>query len=153
MNMELMQCTTFWVGANLCAVNALSVQEILHYQKMTPVALTPDYVRGLMNLRGNIITVIDLRRLFGLPPLQDETTGMHLVVQTAGEAISLFVDRMSTIVEVTAEQLLPPPDTAQGAIARYIQAVSQADGHLMMLLDLDAVLDIQEREDVNGHAT
>ena len=146
MNAALMQCTTFWVGANLCAVNALDVQEILHCQKMTPVALTPDYVRGLMNLRGNIMTVIDLHRLFGLPPLQDETTGMHLVVQAEGEAISLFVDRMSTIVEVAAERLLPPPDTAQGAIARYIKAVSRVDDHLMMLLDLEAVLDIQERE-------
>ena len=146
MNTELMQCTTFWLGANLCAVNVLDVQEILHEQKMTPVALTPDYVRGLMNLRGNIITVIDLRRLFGLPPLLDETTGMHLVVQTAGEAISLFVDRMSTIVEVAADQLLPPPDTAQGAIAKFIKAVSRVDDHLMMLLDLDAVLDLQERD-------
>ena len=145
MNAELMQCMTFWVGANLCAVNALDVQEILHYQKITPVALTPEYVRGLMNLRGNILTVIDLRRLFGLPSLPDETTGMHLVVQAEGEAISFFVDRMDTIVEVAAEQLLPPPDTAQSAIARYIASVSRVDDHLMMLLNLETVLDIQER--------
>lgn len=145
MNAELMQCMTFWVGANLCAVNALDVQEILHYQKITPVALTPEYVRGLMNLRGNILTVIDLRRLFGLPSLPDETTGMHLVVQADGEAISFFVDRMDTIVEIVAEQLLPPPDTAQSAIARYIASVSRVDDHLMMLLNLETVLDIQER--------
>ncbi|GAK52729.1 CheW protein [Candidatus Moduliflexus flocculans] len=145
MNAELMQYMTFWVGANLCAVNALDVQEILHYQKITPVALTPEYVRGLMNLRGNILTVIDLRRLFGLPSLPDETTGMHLVVQAEGEAISFFVDRMDTIVEIVAEQLLPPPDTAQSAIARYIASVSRVDDHLMMLLNLETVLDIQER--------
>ena len=146
MTADIMQFTTFLVGANVCSVNVLQVQEILHYQKITPVAMTPEYVRGLMNLCGNIVTVLDLRRLFGLPPLTDETTGMHLVVQPADEAISLFVDRTHTIVEVQPDQLLPPPGTVQGVIARYLRGVCQVDDDLILLLALEAVLGLRENE-------
>jgi purine-binding chemotaxis protein CheW len=146
MTTDILQLTTFLVGTNLCGINVRHVQEILHAQKITPVALVPEYVRGLMNLRGNILTVLDLRRLFGLPPLPDETTGMHVVVQLAEEAISLFVDRMHTIVEAQPDQLLPPPGTAQGVIARYIQHVCQVNDDLVMVLDLEAILRLQENE-------
>lgn len=146
MTTETIQFTTFWVGANLCGVNVLHVQEILHYQNIMPVALVPEYVRGLMNLRGNLVTVLDLRRLFGLPPLTDETTGMYLVVQMGGGAIGLGVDRMHTIIEVQPDQLLPPPGTVQGVIARYIQNVCQVDDNLVLLLDLEAVLDLRKNE-------
>jgi purine-binding chemotaxis protein CheW len=146
MTTDTMQLTTFWVSTNLCGVDVRHVQEILHFQKITPVALVPDYVRGLMNLRGNIITVLDLRRLFGLPPLTDETTGMNLVVQSADEAICLSVDRMHTIVEVQPDQLLPPPGTVQGVIARYIQHVCQVGDDLVMVLDLEAILRLQGDE-------
>ncbi len=63
-----MQFTTFYVGDDLFGVNTKQVQEILHYQTITPVSLVSEYVRGLLNLRGQIVTVIDLRNLFGLPP-------------------------------------------------------------------------------------
>lgn len=144
MNTDILQLTTFWVDTNLCGVKVLDVQEILHYRKITPVALVPEHVRGLMNLRGDIVTVLDLRRMFGLPPLADETTSMNLVVQTADEAVSLFVDRMATIVEVTADQLLPPPDTIQNALAGYLSAVCQVHDDLLLILDLEAILRLQE---------
>lgn len=144
MNTALIQLTTFWVDTNLCGVKALDVQEILHYRKITPVALVPEHVRGLMNLRGDIVTVLDLRRLFELPPLADETTGMYVVVETEDEAIGLGVDRMATIVEVTDDQLLPPPDTIQNALARYIQSVCQVNEELLLILDLEAILRLQE---------
>ncbi len=140
MNSEMAQLMTFWVDTNLCGVKVVDVQEILHYRTITPVALVPEYIRGLMNLRGNIVTVIALRRLFGLPALEDETTGMNVVAQAKDEAICLFVDRMATIVEVAADQLQPPPETMQGALARYLQSVCQEHDNLLLILDLEAIL-------------
>jgi purine-binding chemotaxis protein CheW len=139
---DILQFTTFYVGDDLFGVNTKQVQEILHYQKITPVSLVPEYVRGLINLRGQIVTVIDLRYLLGLPPVEDETTRMHLVVQSEEEPICLLVDRMNTIVSVQADQLLPPPGTDQSATARYIQEVCQIDDDLLMVLDLEQVLSL-----------
>jgi purine-binding chemotaxis protein CheW len=140
--METLQFTTFYVGEDLFGVNTKQVQEILHYQKITPVSLVPEYVRGLINLRGQIVTVIDLRYLFELPMLEDETNRMHLVVRAEEEPICLFVDRMNTIVSVQADQLLPPPGTDQSATANYIREVCQIDDDLLMVLDLEQVLSL-----------
>jgi purine-binding chemotaxis protein CheW len=142
----IVQFTTFYIGEDLFGINTKQVQEILHYQKITPVSLVPEYVRGLINLRGQIVTVIDLRYLLGLLPLEDETTRMHLVVKSEEEAICLFVDRMNTIVSVKADQLLPPPGTVQGMAAQYIREVCQVDDDLLMILDLKSVLQLQEEE-------
>ncbi len=143
--METLQFTSFYVGDNLLGVNAKQVQEVLHYQKITPVSLVSNYVRGLLNLRGQIVTVLDLRILFGLPPVEDESFRMFIVVQEEQEAICLFVDRMHTIVDVRGDQLFPPPGRVQDAIARYIQDVCQLDDDLLLVLDLERVLQMQEQ--------
>jgi purine-binding chemotaxis protein CheW len=141
-----MQFTSFYVGDNLLGVDAKQVQEVLHYQKITPVSLMPDYVRGLLNLRGQIVTVLDLRSLFGLPPVEDESFRMFLVVQEEQEAICLFVDRMHTIVDVRDDRLFPPPGRVQDAIARYVREVCQLDDDLLLILDLERVLQQEEPE-------
>lgn len=138
--METLQFTSFYVGEVLLGVNAKQVQEVLHYQQITPVSLMPDYVRGLLNLRGQIVTVLDLRSLFGLPPLDDETFRMFIVIQDEHEAICLFVDSMHTIVDVRADRLYPPPGRVQDAIARYVRDVCQLDEDLLLILDLERVL-------------
>lgn len=141
---DTVQFTTFYLGEDLFGVNTKQVQEILHYQKITPVSLVPEYVRGLINLRGQIVTVIDLRSLFGLPTVEDERSRMHLVVQVEEEPICLFVDRMNTIVSVQVDQLLPPPGAVQDVTARYIREVCQIEDDLLMILDLEQVLHLQE---------
>ena len=139
-SMETLQFTSFYVGDSLLGVNAKQVQEVLHYQKITPVSLMPDYVRGLLNLRGQIVTVLDLRSLFGFPPIKNESFRMFIVVQEAHEAICLFVDRMHTIVDVQPDCLCPPPGRVQDTIARYVGDVCQLDDELLLILDLEQVL-------------
>lgn len=116
-------------------------------QKITPISLVPDYVRGLLNLRRQIVTVLDLRSLFGLPPVEDESFRMFIVVQEEQEEICLFVDRMHTIVDVRSEQLFPPPGRVQDAVAHYIREVCQLDDDLLLVLDLERVLHKGKREE------
>lgn len=144
--METLQFTTFYVGDDLFGVNTKQVQEILHYQKITPVSLVPEYVCGLLNLRGQIVTVIDLRNILGLPSVDDETLRMFLVVQVADEPICLLVDQMYTIVNIQADQLLPPPGSIQDVTASYIRKVCQLDDDLLLILNLERVLHLQEQE-------
>ena len=144
--MKTLQFTTFHIGDDLFGVNTKQVQEILHYQAITPVSLVPEHVRGLLNLRGQIVTVIDLRNLFGLPHVDDETFRMFLVVQVEEESICLLVDSMHTIVSVQNDQLLPPPGSVEDLTARYIREVCQVDDDdLLLILDLERVLDLQEQ--------
>jgi purine-binding chemotaxis protein CheW len=141
-----MQFTTFYVGDDLFGVDTKQVQEILHYQKITPVSLVSEYVRGLLNLRGQIVTVIDLRNLFGLSPVDDETFRMFLVVKADEEPICLLVDQMHTIVNVQSDQLLPPPGSVQNVTAKYIRKVCQVEDDLLLILDLERVMELQEQQ-------
>ncbi len=142
-NMPILQLTTFYVGDDLFGVNTKQVQEILHYQTITPVSLVSKSVRGLLNLRGQIVTVIDLRTLFDLPAVDDETFRMFLVVHVDDEPICLLVDRMHTIVGIQPDLLLPPPGSIENVTARYVQKVCQVDDEVLLIVNLERVLELE----------
>jgi len=142
--MKTLQFTTFHIGDDLFGVNTKQVQEILHYQAITPVSLVSKSVRGLLNLRGQIVTVIDLRTLFDLPAVADETFRMFLVAHVDDEPICLLVDHMHTIVSVSSDHLLPPPGSVENVTARYVHNVCQVDEDVLLILDLAQVLELEE---------
>jgi purine-binding chemotaxis protein CheW len=134
------QFSTFRLADELFGVNALQVQEILPYQEITPVPLAPEYVKGLINLRGQIVTVLDLRSRLGFDPLDDETTGTNLIVTSDEGPLSVFVDQIANVLDLQTEQLLPPPGTVRGVAVQHIQAVCQLDDELLIALDLKSIL-------------
>jgi len=136
------QFSTFRIAEDLFGVNALQVQEILPYQEIFPVPLAPDYLKGLLNLRGQIVTVLDLRRRLGLASLEDDTRGANLIVQFEDGALSLFVDQIDNVMELPAERLAPPPGTVRGVAADYIQEVCQLEQELLIILDLKRILQV-----------
>lgn len=138
----LVQLTTFRLTDELFGVDALHVQEILTYQEISPVPLAPDYVKGLINLRGQIVTVLDLRQRLGFEPLEDESTGMNLIVQSEEGPMSLLVDTIGNVLDIPAEQLVPPPGTVRGVAVQYIQAVCQLEDELLIVLDVDSILQL-----------
>jgi purine-binding chemotaxis protein CheW len=140
---EIVQLSTFWLAQELFGVNALHVQEILPYQEITPVPLAPDYLKGLINLRGQIITVIDLRRKLGFPSFEAETTATNLIVNSGDGALSLLVDQIANVVDMHSDQLATPPGTIRGIAVQYIQAVCQLEGQLLIVLDIDRVLQVE----------
>ena len=141
---NLVQLSTFYLENELFGIDALHVQEILTYQEITPVPLAPDYVKGLINLRGQIVTVIDLRCRLGFESLDDETKGMNLIVQTDEGLMSVFVDQIGNVLDLRADRLKPAPGTIRGVAVHYIQAVCQLEEDLLIVLDIDSVLQLTQ---------
>lgn len=139
---SIVQFMTFFLGEELFGVDTLHVQEILTYHKMTLVPCAPEYVKGLLNLRGQILTVIDVRSRLGLEKLENEEDGMNLIVTSHEGPISLFVDKIGNVVTIPTDQLLPPPGTIRGVAVKYIQEVCQLEDSLLIALNLKRVLEV-----------
>ncbi len=139
---DMLQLATFFLGGELFGVNTLHVQEILTYQEITAVPLAPDYVRGLINLRGQIVTVIDLRCRLGFEKLPDEKTSMNLIVNSDEGLMSLLVDNIGNVLDIPAARLVPPPGTIRGVAVHYIQDVCQLEDELLIVLDLQSILQL-----------
>jgi len=141
---DTVQFSTFRVADELFGVDALQVQEILQYQEITSVPLAPDYVKGLINLRGQIVTVLDLRRRLGFEQLDDETTGANLIVNSDEGQMSVFVDQIANVSDVQTDRLKPPPGTVRGVAAHYIREVCQLEDNLLIILDLKSILHLNK---------
>ena len=127
---ESRQFCTFFLDKHCFGVPVDKVQEVLRYQAMTPVPLVPREVRGLINLRGQIVTVIDLRRRFNLPDREPQRRGTNVIVQTGDEVVSLLVDEMGNVQYVQESQFELPPETLQGVARRANHRNVQAAGQL-----------------------
>ena len=137
------QYCTFFVGDMYMGIAVRDVEEVLAYQPMTPVPLAPSVIEGLINLRGRIVTAIDLRLRLGLPARPPEHRPMNVVVSSRDEAISLLVDRIGDVIETHDNAIEAPPQTVQPSRRELIRGVYKLDNQLMLILDTDKALDIQ----------
>jgi purine-binding chemotaxis protein CheW len=136
------QCSTFSVGDLFFGVDVLSVQEVLRFQQMTAVPLAPDVIEGLINLRGHIVTAIDLRRRLGLPPRQPGNTPLNVVVRTEGGAISLLVDEIGDVLEIDPAAREQPPGNLDPAVRELIDGVFKLPGRLLLVLNAERTVDL-----------
>lgn len=136
------QYTTFLLGGLYLGVEVLKVQELIRHQEMTRVPLAPSVVRGLINLRGQIVTAVDVRRRLGMPDLESDTPPMNVVVLTSDGAASLLVDEICDVVEVHEDQFEPPPDTLREGVADFVTGVYKLPDRLLLVLDVDRALDL-----------
>jgi purine-binding chemotaxis protein CheW len=134
------QYTTFYVGDLLLGVDIDVVQEINRQVDVTPVPNSSQHVRGVINLRGEVATVIDLRCVLGLACSGDSRDTRNLIVHSQGEAIGLCVDRISDILTITADEVSPPPANVGGVDGRYMQGVYAIDKDIVVLLDVEKAL-------------
>lgn len=132
---------TFWLDRHCFAIDVLHVQEVIRSQPMTRVPLAPAVVRGLLNLRGEVVTAVDLRRRLDLPPAADGTEPMHVVVRGADGAVSLLVDRIGDVLELDPAVFGPPPETLSGPTRALVTGVCAHDDRLILALDVQAALD------------
>jgi len=131
------QCATFFVDGLHFGVEVLQVQEVIRYQQMTRVPLAPDVVEGLINLRGQIVTALDLRRRLGLPERPEGHLPMNVVVRTDEGAISLLVDEIGDVVDVQPDEFEAVPETVRGEVAGLVTGVYKRKEQLLLLLDVD----------------
>ena len=136
------QYCTFYVDGHYFGLDVLRVQEIIRYQVMTRVPLAPPAVRGLINLRGQIVTAIDLRRRLELQERPAEQLPLNVVVQTEDGAVSLLVDEIGEVLSVSEELFEAPPETLCGTTRALIRGAYKLNDRLMLLLDVDKALDV-----------
>ncbi|MBS1816840.1 MAG: chemotaxis protein CheW [Acidobacteria bacterium] len=131
------QYATFYLDGLYLGIEVLSVQEVIRHQPLTPVPLAPPVVRGLINLRGQIVTAVDLRARLGLPPQPDDALPMNVVVRTTDGVVSLLVDEIDDVVEVHAGQFESPPDTIRRRLDTLVTGVYKLPRKLLLILDVE----------------
>jgi len=124
----------------LFGVDVRKVQEVIRSLKLTRVPLAPEVISGLINLRGEIVTAIDLRRRLELPPRPPGVEPMNVVVQTGAEAVSLLVDAIGAVVTVTPEAFEKPPETLTGVARDLILGAYKLKDRLLLALDVEKAI-------------
>jgi len=132
---------TFTLDGQWFGVDVGQVQEVLTQRDITPVPLAPEAVRGLINLRGQIVTAFDLRRCLDMPPLQPGRHPANLVIRSGSEAVSLLVDEVGDVVETLEETFERPPATLDGRAREMIRGAHKLGEGLLLVLDTDRALE------------
>ena len=138
------QFCTFFLDGLRFGVDVQKVQEVVPYQEMTRVPLAPPTVRGLLNLRGQIVTGIDLRRRLELPERAAGALPMNVVLRGEDSPVSFLVDEIGEVIEVAADAWERPPETLQGRVRELIQGVYPLQDELLLILDTARTLDLHQ---------
>jgi purine-binding chemotaxis protein CheW len=136
------QLCTFHVGESLFGIDVTMVQEVMRYQTMTRVPLASPIISGLINLRGQIVTAVDMRRRLGLPPFGPEQLPMNVIVRLPDGAVSLLVDEIGEVMDVSPDTFERPPETLTGAARELIRSVCKLPGSLLLVLGAEQLTTI-----------
>ena len=138
------QWCTFFLDQLFFGVAVENIQEIIRYQEMTPVPLAPPEVGGLINLRGEIVTAINLRHRLNLPPRPEQSQPLNVVARADGETVSLLVDEIGDVLEVDEVHFEFPPDTLTGSVRQFIQGAYKLESQLLLVLDLERTINLTQ---------
>jgi purine-binding chemotaxis protein CheW len=138
------QFCTFYLDKLLFGVELKGVQEVIRSLEMTKVPLAPAVVSGLINLRGQIVTAVDLRQRLEMEPAPPGMLAMNVVVRSADGAVSLLVDEIGDVVEVEDTSFEPPPETLRGSVRTVILGVHKLNDRLMHVLDIEKACQMAE---------
>ncbi len=143
---KLMQLVGFVIGREMFGVDILMVQEIIRETPITPIPNAPEFIEGVINLRGNIIPVIDLRRRLNLRHAEAHDGNIWIMIlNVEGRVTGFIVDAVTQVLKVPADSIKPPPDiVVSGLHSQYITGVCRIDRQLLILLDFNRVLLVDE---------
>ncbi len=147
------QYCTFWVAGLHFGVAVDSVQEVLRSQTMTPVPRAPEAVRGLINLRGQIVTALDLRRRLDLNTDADESPEMNVIVRSRGEVVSLLVDRIGDVIDTSGLELQPVPSNLPVMVREVVRGVLTLPDAILLVVDPDRAVDVSAAGEPNNGGT
>jgi purine-binding chemotaxis protein CheW len=147
---ESMQLVVFQLGDEEFGVDIMQVQEIIRMHHGTRIPQAPDYVKGVINIRGNIIVVIDLSRILGLTTKEEDDDNRIIVVEIGGNILGMTVDSVSEVLSIPESNIEPTPDMITSKInSDFIKGVGKLDDRLLILLDLEKVLSSKQLADVS----
>ena len=136
------QFCTFFVRGMYFGLEVTCIQEVIRYQPLTVVPLTSNVIAGLINLRGQIVTALDLRKRLGLGELPADQLPMNIVVQTTDGPVSLLVDEIGDVVEVSEKAFEPPPPTLKGPARELIRGAYKLKDRLLLVLDTEKAIQV-----------
>ena len=142
----LLQLVTFHIGEEEFGVDILAVQEIIRMMQITPVPRAPVYIDGVINLRGKVIPIIDLRRRFGLAPRGHDKNTRIIVIEINNIIVGFVVDAVSEVLRIPASTVEPPPPVVAGVESDYVSGVGKLQDRLLIMLDLDRLLSSEDME-------
>ncbi len=140
------QLVSFCINNEEYGIDILNVQEIIRPMDMTRVPNAPDFIEGVINLRGKIVPVVDLRQRFNLSSRKRDESSRIIVVELSGKVVGFLVDKVREVLRVEQAIIEPPPELTTNIDVRYITGVAKLKDRLLILLDLVKVLSVEERE-------
>ena len=150
MAQEHQQFLTFNLGEEMFAIGILSIREIIEYGQLTEVPLVPQFIRGVINLRGSVVPVIDLSVRFGRPACQVTKRTCIVIIETAheegqhGQQMGIVVDAVSEVLDIPASDIEPPPEFGARIRIDFISGMGKINGKFVVLLDVNRILSIEE---------
>jgi purine-binding chemotaxis protein CheW len=141
---EVIQLVTFRLKDETYGINVMQVQEVLRITEIAPVPGAPGYVLGIINLRGNVVTVIDTRTRFGLPTTEMDDASRIVIIESEQQVVGILVDSVAEVVELRHAEIDQAPSIGNEESARYIQGVASRDNDLLIVVDLNKLLSEEE---------
>ncbi|MFZ5570103.1 MAG: chemotaxis protein CheW [Thermodesulfobacteriota bacterium] len=137
---KLVELATFYIGDALCGIDILNIQEINRHLDVTWVPQAPEYVLGVLNLRGRIVTVIDLGKKLGLSPISPGKDNRNIIVDSQDEQIGFLVDSISDVILAETDKIEPAPSNIGGLQGKYFKGVLKTENSLVGVLDINTTL-------------
>ena len=147
---EVLQYVTFRLDDETYGINVMQIQEVLRYSEIAPVPGSPDYVLGIINLRGNVVTVIDTRRRFGLNDADVTDSSRIVVMESADQVMGILVDSVAEVVYLKSSEIETAPNVGSEESARFIQGVCNKNSELIILVEFDKMLTDHEWADISA---
>ena len=147
---DVLRWVTFQLEKEVYGVNVMQVQEVLRYTEIAPVPGAPDYVLGIINLRGNVVTIIDTRMRFGLSPAEITDNTRIIIIEVDKQVVGILVDKVSEVVDLYQHEIDPAPNVGIDANSKFIKGVCYRNDCLMILIDLEKLLTDDEWQEINN---
>jgi len=147
-NDPIIQWVTFKLDNEKYGIKVMQVQEVLRMTEIAPVPGAPDYVLGIINLRGNVVTVIDTRLRFGLPEREPDDDTRIVIVEAEGNVVGILVDSVAEVADLQASEIETAPNVGNDESSKYIQGVSSRGDELLILVDVNKLLSDEEWTEV-----
>jgi len=146
---EILQRVTFQLENETYGINVMQVQEILRYSEIAAVPGAPDYVLGIINIRGNVVTVIDTRSRFGLMPAEITDSSRIVIIEAETQVIGILVDSVAEVVYLNKSDIEDAPNVGTEESSQFIQGVANRENGLLILVDLNKLLSDEEWDELN----
>ena len=145
---SIVQWVTFHLDSEKYGIKVMQVQEVLRMTEIAPVPGAPHYVLGIINLRCNVVTLVDTRRRFGLPDVEPQDETRIVIVESETNVVGILVDSVAEVVDLKISEIETAPNVGNDESSEYIQGVSSREEELLILVDVNRLLSEEEWQDV-----